>query len=47
MISYFINSIVCKLKGHTLRQAGTCPFTGSTYDVCMRCLIMIPIQEAE
>jgi hypothetical protein len=47
MLKNFLNGIICRVKGHTLKQAGTCPFTGSAYDVCMRCLIMIPIQVAE
>jgi len=39
------NKIKCSIKGHTLIQAGTCPFTGSTYEYCERCGTMIPIQE--
>jgi len=41
-----INKIICKIKGHTLVQAGTCPYTGSTYQYCERCEAMIPIQVA-
>jgi len=41
-----INKIKCKIKGHVLVQAGTCPFTGSSYEYCERCEIMIPIQVA-
>ena len=41
-----INKIICRVKGHTLIEAGTCPYTGSTYNLCTRCLIMIPIQLA-
>jgi len=41
-----INKIICKVKGHTLVEAGTCPFTGSTYQHCTRCDLMIPIQMA-
>jgi len=41
-----INKIICKVKGHTLVQAGTCPYTGSTYQYCERCEAMIPIQLA-
>ena len=37
-----INRIVCQIRGHVLEQAGTCPFTGSTYDYCDRCNAMIP-----
>ena len=47
MFKNFLNGIICRFKGHVLREAGTCPYTGSTYDVCTRCLIMIPIQLAE
>jgi hypothetical protein len=41
-----IKTIVCKIKGHVLQMAGTCPFTGSTYQYCERCSAMIPVQEA-
>jgi len=37
-----IKIIICKIKGHILTQAGTCPYTGSTYDYCERCSNMIP-----
>jgi hypothetical protein len=47
MFINFLNGIICRFKGHVLIEAGTCPYTGSTYDVCTRCLIMIPIQLAE
>jgi hypothetical protein len=47
MLNKFISIILCKFKGHTLVQAGTCPFTGSTYEYCERCSAMIPIQKAE
>lgn len=45
MISYFIKSLICKVKSHTLKEAGSCPFTGNTYDYCTRCTAMIPQQE--
>jgi hypothetical protein len=41
-----INKIICIIKGHTLVEAGTCPYTGSTYQYCERCEAMIPIQLA-
>jgi hypothetical protein len=41
-----INKIICKIKGHILVEAGTCPYTGSTYQYCERCAAMIPIQLA-
>ena len=46
MIRFFVFRIICKIKGHTLVGAGTCPFTGSTYDLCTRCTSMIPQQVA-
>ena len=33
-------------KDHVLVEAGTCPFTGSTYQYCERCTEMIPVQVA-
>ena len=39
---YFIKSIVCKMRGHQLTAAGSCPFTGITYDYCSMCTAMIP-----
>jgi hypothetical protein len=41
-----MNKIICKIKGHTLVAAGTCPYTGSAYQYCERCTAMIPIQVA-
>jgi hypothetical protein len=41
-----ISKIKCMLKGHYLVEAGTCPYTGSTYQYCERCNAMIPIQVA-
>jgi hypothetical protein len=41
-----IKSVICKFKGHNLVEAGSCPFTGSTYQYCERCTAMIPIQVA-
>ena len=41
-----IKYIICKIKSHKLVEAGSCPFTGSTYQYCERCSAMIPIQEA-
>jgi hypothetical protein len=32
-----IKKITCKIKGHKLERAGSCPFTGKTYDACIRC----------
>lgn len=41
-----IKALICGIKEHKLVMAGTCPFTGSTYQYCKRCSAMIPIQEA-
>ena len=41
-----VNVIKCKIKGHILVPAGSCPFTGSTYQHCERCGAMIPLQAA-
>ena len=38
--------VVCRYKKHILKEAGTCPYTGSTYDFCERCESMIPRQVA-
>lgn len=46
MLNKFIG-IVCKFKSHQLVRAGSCPYTGSTYEYCERCHAMIPIQVAE
>jgi len=35
--------LVCKIKSHTLENAGSCPFTGKSYNVCTRCLRMIEV----
>lgn len=36
-IYQMINKLICKIKGHMLQDAGTCPFTGNTYKHCTRC----------
>lgn len=41
-----LKSIICRFKDHILVAAGSCPFTGRTYQLCTRCMVMIPIQEA-
>jgi hypothetical protein len=33
-----LNKIICKFKGHKLISAGSCPYTGKTYDVCSKCM---------
>jgi RNA polymerase-binding transcription factor DksA len=43
-----LGRIICRIKGHKeLITAGSCPFTGSTYDYCERCGAMIPREVAE
>ena len=35
-----VKKIICKIKGHSNIRAGSCPFTGKTYDVCSRCQVL-------
>jgi len=35
-----LKSIECKFKGHMPVNAGTCPYTNKTYEVCVRCTKM-------
>ena len=37
MIKYYKDLITCWLLKHKWVSAGSCPFTGKTYDVCERC----------
>jgi len=34
---------ICKIKSHSLVDAGACPFTGKNYAACTRCGAMITI----
>jgi hypothetical protein len=43
MIKQLFKIIVCKVKSHILVTAGTCPFTGKSYNACTRCGAMIAI----
>lgn len=27
----------CKIRGHKLQDAGSCPYTGLSYKVCLNC----------
>jgi hypothetical protein len=36
-----IKVIICKIKKHKLVSAGSCPFTGKTYQMCTRCEKMV------
>lgn len=47
MIKDFLGSIVCMVNGHNLVFAGSCPFTGMSYDYCKRCNRTIPIEEVD
>jgi hypothetical protein len=38
-----LKKMMCGIKGHTLKMAGSCPFTGKTYNYCDRCTQMFPI----
>jgi len=37
MIKQIILFFICKFKSHNLVDAGTCPFTGKSYEDCLRC----------
>lgn len=37
MIKQILKMIVCRVKSHTLIAAGSCPFTGKSYNACTRC----------
>ena len=40
MIKLFVSmwrAMFCKIKGHKLIDAGSCPFTGLTYKACTHC----------
>jgi hypothetical protein len=43
---HMLKSIICKFRGHNLKSIGSCPYTGSDYDVCEYCLITFPRQAA-
>jgi hypothetical protein len=47
MIKYFINYLKCKIKGHNLIEAGSCPFTGLTYKACTKCGNMFPVDKSK
>ena len=38
-----IKKIFCKLSGHVLINAGSCPFTRKTYKACSRCGKMVVV----
>lgn len=47
MIKHFINYFKCKIKGHNLTDAGSCPFTGLSYKVCIVCTNTFPIDKSK
>ena len=47
MIKIIINIIKCKIQGHLFVPAGSCPFTGNTYNMCTICSKMIPIDKID
>ena len=38
----FIAKIKCNIFGHSLVFAGSCSFTGLSYNYCERCELMLP-----
>jgi hypothetical protein len=44
-VKNLLQSIVCRFKDHVLVSAGSCPYTGRTYQLCTRCTAMIPVEE--
>jgi hypothetical protein len=43
MIKQLIKFFICKIKKHILISAGSCPFTGKSYNICARCGITVTI----
>jgi hypothetical protein len=43
MIKYLINNIICVFNDHKMINAGSCPFTGKTYNICTRCGKTVPL----
>jgi len=41
-----LKGFVCYIKGHKEQEAGYCPFTGRSYNACIRCSKMIEVQNA-
>lgn len=44
MINNILKYSSCKMFGHKLQYAGSCPYTRLVYDYCLRCESMIPKQ---
>ncbi len=43
MIKQLLKIITCKFKNHQIISAGSCPFTGKSYNACTRCGATIAI----
>jgi hypothetical protein len=43
VIKKLFKIITCKVNSHLLIEAGSCPFTGKSYNLCTRCGAMIAI----
>jgi hypothetical protein len=46
VIKLIVNLMICKIKNHIFVEAGTCPYSGNTYNVCTRCTKMIKVDKA-
>jgi len=46
-IKFIYNVIICKIKGHTRSDGGSCPFTGKKYEVCTRCSMLFVVGKYE
>ena len=40
--SWLTKNIICRIKGHRFKAAGSCPYTGRTYEFCEACTYMFP-----
>jgi hypothetical protein len=43
VIKKLFKIIFCKVNGHLLIEAGPCPYTRKSYNLCTRCGVMIAI----
>jgi len=41
MINNYINLIKCIFIGHNYVDGGSCPFTGNSYNTCIRCEVSV------
>lgn len=44
LIDFIKYNFICKKVGHNQLNAGSCPFTGVSYNYCSRCNYMIPME---